>query len=140
MKIGRRIYYDKSTGSIIIDTGEMQGAVIATTIEHDIASYISLSERNRESFDVLQLVYGQFAQDFAECNGYRINPETKEMEFSYPDPNAPETPQPYRSPLTDEVEELKKENTILKAQNKALTERTDFHEDLIAEMAMIVYS
>lgn len=38
-----------------------------------------------------------------------------------------------------QIEELKKENTLLKAQNKALTEKTDFHEELIAEMAMLVY-
>ena len=42
--------------------------------------------------------------------------------------------------LQKENEQLKAENTLLKAQNKALTDRTDFHEDLIAEMAMVVYS
>ena len=35
---------------------------------------------------------------------------------------------------------LKKENTLLKAQNQALNEKTDFHEELIAEMAMLVYA
>jgi hypothetical protein len=44
---------------------------------------------------------------------------------------------PYYSNV--EVEELKQENILLKAQNQALTDRTDFHEDLIAEMAMLVY-
>ncbi|MFJ8268538.1 hypothetical protein [Peribacillus asahii] len=38
-----------------------------------------------------------------------------------------------------EIEILKQENTLLKAQNQALTDRTDFHEELIAEMAMLVY-
>jgi len=38
-----------------------------------------------------------------------------------------------------QVEELKKENILLKAQNKELTEKIDFHEELIAEMAMLVY-
>lgn len=32
------------------------------------------------------------------------------------------------------------ENDLLKAQNKALSDRLDFNEELIAEMAMIVYA
>ncbi|WP_019908299.1 XkdW family protein [Paenibacillus sp. HW567] len=38
-----------------------------------------------------------------------------------------------------EVEKLQKENTLLKAQNAALSERADFIEDIIAEMAMKIY-
>jgi hypothetical protein len=105
MKIGRKIYYDITTGNVIIDTGEMQGAVIATTIEDDIESFISLSERNRETFDVLELEYGQYVQDFAECNGYRVIPETKELEFSYHDQNEPEAPQIFQRPLFENVNE-----------------------------------
>ncbi|MBL4950972.1 hypothetical protein JK635_01800 [Neobacillus sp. YIM B02564] len=106
-KIGRKIYYDKSTGNIILDTGEMMGAVIETTVNQDIATFTVLSERNRDTFDVLQLEYGQYAQDFAECNGYRVNPETKELEFSYPDPSQPDAQQEFRAPLSAEIESLK---------------------------------
>jgi hypothetical protein len=38
-----------------------------------------------------------------------------------------------------EVEILIQENTLLKAQIQATTDRSDFHEELIAEMAMMVY-
>lgn len=41
--------------------------------------------------------------------------------------------------LTPE-EFLRKENTLLKAQVQVLSDRSDFLEDCIAEMAMIVYS
>lgn len=44
------------------------------------------------------------------------------------------------SALEVENDILKKENKLLKAQNQALNEKTDFHEELIAEMAMMVYS
>ena len=107
MKIGRKIYYEKLTGNIIIDTGERQGAVIATTIEQDIATFTALSERNQDTFDVIELPFGAFAQDFAECNGYRVNPETKQLEFSYPDPNEPDAQQEFRAPLSAEIESLK---------------------------------
>ena len=107
MKIGRKIYYDKGDGNSIVDTGERSGSVLTRTIEQDIATYTALSERNRDSFDVLELEYGQYAQDFAECNGYRVNPETKKLEFSYPDPNKPEQPPVYRPPLSEEIEQMK---------------------------------
>ncbi|VDG96792.1 Uncharacterised protein [Lysinibacillus sphaericus] len=38
-----------------------------------------------------------------------------------------------------EIEKLQQENTLLKAQNQALTERADFIEDVVAEMAAQVY-
>lgn len=120
MKIGRRIYYDVATGNVIVDTGERQGFVKPTTVEQDIQAYKALSERNRETFDYIELEYGQYAQDFAECNGYRVNPETKQLEFSYPDPNEPEPQEPvFQKPLSEEIAETKQaiaELTILIAQ------------------------
>lgn len=105
-QLGRRIYYNLATGNIIIDTGERQGSVVPTTFEQDIQTYKALSERNRGTFDVVELVYGQYAQDFAESNGYRVNPDTKELEFSYPDPNEPEAEPVYQKPLSEHVNEL----------------------------------
>lgn len=108
MKIGRKIYYDLSTGNVLVNTGERQGGVRPTTVEEDIQVYSVLSERNRDSFDVIELAFGQYAQDFAECNGYRINTETNQLEFSYPDPNNPEPTEPvFQRPLSEEVQELK---------------------------------
>ncbi|MGE7121790.1 hypothetical protein ACQKIC_16360 [Peribacillus sp. NPDC046944] len=139
MKIGRRIYYEKDTGNLIIDTGEREGYVESRTVEQDIATFTVLSERNRETFDMIELAFGEYGQNFAECNGYRVNRKTKKLEFSYPEPGEPEAPQVFGPPLTEQIEELKAENTLLKAQNQAISERTDFHEDLIADMAMMIY-
>lgn len=113
MKFGRKIYYDMATGNVILETGERQGSVVLTTIEQDIETYKVLSERNRDTFDVLELEYGQYAQDFAESDGYRVNPETEELEFSYSDPNEPEVEQPYQVPLSEEVATLKTTNEDL---------------------------
>jgi polyhydroxyalkanoate synthesis regulator protein len=106
-KIGRKIFYDIITGDVITDTGERQGAVTATTIEQDIETFKTLKERVRETFDVIELPFGAYAQDFSECNGYRVNPETKQLDFSYPDPNEPDAPQSYQAPLSEEVKTLK---------------------------------
>lgn len=45
-----------------------------------------------------------------------------------------------KPPVLTELEQLQQENLLLKAQNNALSERADFIEDLIAEMATQVYS
>lgn len=106
--IGRKIFYDILNGNVLLEIGEMSGYVVKTTIEQDIESFKSLSERNRDSFDYIELEFGQFAQDFAESNGYRVNPETKELEFSYLDPNEEQPQDPvFRKPLSEEIEEIK---------------------------------
>lgn len=102
-QIGRRIYYENITGNVIFDTGERQGTVMPTTVERDIEVFVDLSERNRDTFDYIELEFGVYAQDFAECNGYRVNTETKTLEFSYPDPNEPEVEQSYQLPLSEQV-------------------------------------
>lgn len=101
----RRIFYDKTTGESIVQDGYSEGMVIPT-IEQVIATYSALSERNRDTFDVLELPFGAYSQDFAECNGYRVNVETKTLEFSYPDPNEPNIEQPYQAPLSEKVKQL----------------------------------
>ena len=49
--------------------------------------------------------------------------------------------QPEQVPsISEEVESLKSENFMLKAQIQAMSDRNDFIEDCIAEMAMQVYA
>lgn len=112
LQIGRRIYYDKSTGNAIIDTGECSGDVIEMTIEQDFQVYVALTKRVPDTVGVLQLEYGQYAQDFHDCNGYRVDitGDTPTLVFSYPDPSAPEAPPVYQKPITTQVEELKAQN------------------------------
>ncbi|WP_342441729.1 hypothetical protein MHB65_22040 [Lysinibacillus sp. FSL K6-0075] len=109
MQIGRKIYYEIATGNILVDTGERQGGVRPTTVDQDVMAYKELYSRVRDSFSVIELPFGAYAQDFAECDGYRINIETNQLEFSYSGPNNPEEPtEPvYQKPLSEEVQELK---------------------------------
>lgn len=111
-KVGRKVYYDNLSGEVIVDTGQRSGDVRETTQEEDFSTYKSLNERIPETVGMLQLEYGQYAQDFAECNGYRVNLETLELEFSYPDPNNPEPEVPvYQKPLSAEIAELKQSDS-----------------------------
>lgn len=220
-EVGRRLFYDKEIGNVLVNTGQLQGHVKETTPEQDIETYKALSERYKDTFDYVELEYGQYDEDFVESNGYRIvlndaklegveltsnedgtiyslegfgskyslvdvkvfvddveleegfyielktivfdesqidwNKEDNEekekkykkvtvkglkeasIEFRYPDPNEPEIEQPYQAPLSERIEELKQENELLKARDKALSERADFIEDVVAEMATQVY-
>ncbi|ERN52820.1 hypothetical protein M3689_07155 [Alkalihalophilus marmarensis] len=44
------------------------------------------------------------------------------------------------APYTPSIEDLAKENQLLKAQNKALSEKADFHEDVLTELIITVHS
>lgn len=139
MQIGRKIYYDKSTGNILVDTGEKQGFVREATIEQEIQTYKALSERNRDTFDVIKLEFGQYRQDFMECNGYRVSPETRQLEFSYPDPNGEEPQEPiYQKPLSEEVKELEtallEATTLIASQEQKATQ----NEQAILELTMMI--
>jgi hypothetical protein len=81
--IKRRIYFEKDTGRIILDTGKMQGDVIETTVEQDIEAYSILAKQPEGTFDVLELDYGAYDEEFSKCTGYRINAEKRVLEFTY---------------------------------------------------------
>lgn len=105
--IGRKIYYDKATGNVLVNSGERTGFVRVTTVEEDMAAYKVLAERVPETVGLLEFEYGAYAQDFEACNGYRVNIETGKLEFSYPDPEQPEPVIEYRKPLSEEIGDIK---------------------------------
>jgi hypothetical protein len=78
----RRIFYDKTLGDKIHEIGR-NGAMTIPTIEQDIATFTALSERNRTTFDVLELPFGAHANEFSTATSYRVNPTTRELEFNY---------------------------------------------------------
>jgi hypothetical protein len=89
MQIGRRIYYELLTGNIIADTGERSGSVVSTTTAQDFEFYTALTNRNPLTVGMLQLEFGERAQDFAQCVDYRVNVATGKLEFNFTTPIAP---------------------------------------------------
>lgn len=81
--------------------------------------------------------YYQLCDDHG-CHNYRIvdgqmveaSAEDKEAEY-----NANKVDE-----VPSDVQILQQENKILKAQVEALTMTSEFHEELIAEMAMMIYA
>jgi hypothetical protein len=72
MNIGRKIYFDKSTGNVLVDTGERSGNVVETTQEQDFASYLALAERVPSTVGVITLPYGQDLDKFGSY-AYRVD-------------------------------------------------------------------
>jgi hypothetical protein len=93
-----KIYYEKTTGEVLLTREEVPPFYVQTTIDQDIATFKVLSERNRNTFDVLKLEFGKYAQDFAECTGYKVNPTSKKLLFSYGGE--------FMIPLSEQIEEM----------------------------------
>lgn len=93
MQIGMKIYYDRSTGNVLVNTGEMQGDVRETTIDNDFKIYTALKGLEQSSVGVIQLDYGQLTDKFMSCTGYYIditkNPiDASAIVFSFTTPEA----------------------------------------------------
>lgn len=104
-----RLFYDIFTGEVFL----VNNMYKKTSFEHDQSVFKELTKRHEDTYSYVDISLNQYEQDFAESNGYRVNPETKELEFSYPDPNEPEAPPVYQKPLSEEVEEVKAQNVTL---------------------------
>lgn len=81
-QIGRKIYYEKNNGIVIWDTGEMEGDVRETTFEEDCAIMPILTLIDSSQLGILQLNFGDYQEEFSTCRGYRVNPQTKNIEFA----------------------------------------------------------
>lgn len=107
MNVGRMIFYDNLTGEKIVDTGQWKDVSRKKTVDQQIATYKELSERNRDTFDVIVLEYGQYAQDFAEGRLIGVDLETKNPIFEYPNTENPTESIITDKPLSVEITELK---------------------------------
>lgn len=103
--LGRRFFWVKSTGNIVAQRNEM-AAGVESTKEEDFAVYAELKQYAPEEIEMTTFEPGQYAEEFSIATSWRFNPETGEIEFSYPDLNESETQPLFRRSLTQEVDEL----------------------------------
>ena len=94
--VGKRIYYLKVDGRVVLDTGEAEGWVNPTTVEQDWEIYSELKKYTKESVDYIELQFGEFKTEFAEMTSYKIDIATRKPIFDYtpvpPIPDAPRKP------------------------------------------------
>ncbi|MBE2923897.1 hypothetical protein HPJ95_05040 [Anoxybacillus flavithermus] len=110
-----RAYYDKLTGNGLVWYAFTNELYRIPTFEEDYQSFIDLSQRNADTIGWIDFENGAHYQDFLQSNGFRvIDPETKQIEFSYPGPIATESQeQVFQKPLTEQMKELERRQQII---------------------------
>lgn len=107
-KIGTKIYYLKSNGNIIIESGDMMGCVVETSFDEDYNNYTDLSKYAKDSIGCLKLEYGELGKLLEEhkANSFKVDVSSQphKLVFEWIDYN---TGEPAKPPKT--MEELIKE-------------------------------
>ena len=116
------------------------------TTPTDLSGWVQIDEGNGDRYNLCQSHYfdgGLYTMDgiprYKLADGapvLRTDAEIEADRAAIPTPVIP----PTNEKLAAQLVECKKENKLLKAQVSAATERSDFIEDCIAEMAVMVYS
>lgn len=103
VNIGSRIYYEKTTGNVILRTPEVLGGR-QSTVEEDFVSFSELNQRVPETIGMIQFEYKQYEQDFAiSIPTQVVNGEVLWTLMDVPDGVEPVL----QKPLTSQVQELK---------------------------------
>ena len=120
-QIGTKIYYCLLTGNIIKIIGDMQGYVKESTFDEDIEIYTELKERDKKSIGLLNFKYGEYLRLSQGSTGAMVNPETKELIFSYDElPQEPIEPTEIEI-MQNEIKTLKEELTQIQTSIASLT-------------------
>jgi hypothetical protein len=128
--IGRKIYYELTTGDVILIVPEKHGQnAINTTKEQDFQMYDVLTARNPETVGMIQLEYGQYQGEFQSARSVKVDLETNELLFEYPE---------YVPPITEQVNQLKIKNSTLEAENTDLKNRLKEAEQAVLELSTII--
>lgn len=109
IQIGVMIFYEADTGRVIthIPAQQYPEQFPVRTVEDTIQNYPLLRDRDPATYGVIQLEYGQYQEDFMSASSFQVDPATKKLLFTYPDPNGPGAPQPApQPPLTEKVKQL----------------------------------
>lgn len=77
LQIGRKIYYEKMSGNVLVDTGERFGDVFETTKELEFSVYPQLMGKDPTTIDFIQLAYGERYAEFLNMGSLHIDPVTK---------------------------------------------------------------
>lgn len=77
MQIGRKIYFDKSIGKVLLDTGERMGDVIETTQLDDFSTFPQLKGIDPTTTDFIKLAYAERNAEFMNMGSMHIDPATK---------------------------------------------------------------
>lgn len=128
MSVGKKIYYELTTGDVILVTPEKHHPnSVNTTKEQDFQIYDVLAARSPDTVGVIQIEYGQYQAEFQSARSIKVDTETKEILFEYPR---------FDPPLITQIEQLKAENENLKVINQQLQEHIQLQQQQIDELTI----
>lgn len=120
MAIYRKVYYDKSTGQVILSQAYNQIGFVETSLIEDYHSIKELNKYYLDSIGMIELHNDEYDEDFRLCgNNIQVDLVTKEFTFNRPTENGIV---PSKKGLLEEMAELKAENESL---NLAIIELFD---------------
>lgn len=130
-KIGTKIYYLKSNGNIIIESGDMMGCVVETSFDEDYNNYTDLSKYAKDSIGCIKLEYGELGKLLEEhkANSFKVDVSSQphKLIFEWIDYD---TGEPAEPPKT--VEDLIKEaENKIEKQEKRINVLSSTLEELI---------
>lgn len=131
MRLDRKIYYLKSNGNIIQESGDMQGFVVESTFDEDYENYTDLKKYDKDKIGCLKLEYGQLGQLLADnkANSYRVDVTSNphKLAFKWIDYETGKPAEPQKT-----VEDLIKEaENKIEKQEKRINVLSSTLEDLI---------
>ncbi|MDF1510832.1 TolA protein [Bacillus phage vB_Bacillus_1020A] len=98
-----KIYYVKTSGEVIHQS--RYNFNLEPNFDEDYESFKSLNSRTKESIALLVLRDGEYAQSFQEGTLFKVDPETQELTFEYPNPENPEEPIIPNKPFEEQLAE-----------------------------------
>lgn len=81
--MGKKIYYDKSSGEVLYIAGQIEGDFIPTTTEKDFTIIPALKNKTKEEVDVILTAYGEYDTEFTFATKVKVNLGTLKPEFDY---------------------------------------------------------
>jgi hypothetical protein len=122
-KIGTKIYYLKSNGNIIIESGDMMGCVVETSFDEDYNNYTDLSKYAKDSIGCLKLEYKELGKLLEEhkANSFKVdvssNPHKLVFEWIDYDTGKPgEPPKTMEELIKEEADKVRLEYAMAIAE------------------------
>ncbi|MBS5595654.1 hypothetical protein [Peptostreptococcus sp.] len=75
LEIGNKIYYLKSNGNIISETGDAMGYVVETDFDEDYENYTALKQYEKDKIGCIQFKFGELRRLLEEnkANSYKVD-------------------------------------------------------------------
>lgn len=119
MEIGSKIYYEKSTGNVVLTVGDMQGFIVESTFDDDFLTYTKLKDYNKDQIGLIKLEFGQLSKLLEEnkANSYKVDvsKQTHELVFKYIDYDTGkevEPPKTIEEIIEEKINAAKVENAL----------------------------